>query len=401
MRRELFYLLSAKTFSDFGYAFDFICFGTFIWLQTHSPFATACLSATLYGGRFLGAKIVHQYGDMWNRRCAMLFSDLLRMAMLLLLFSLPFNQKLTWIYPTVFIIGIGRTVFESTLTASLPVISGNRLQLINSLSVGLRGAALILGMLFASVATKQLGFNTLFFLDALTYAISAAVLWRTTLHFRDENVSEKTEGAPSRVRLRLLHHFGFLLWAVVIVRGIDAFGSGTHHVGLPMLGAQFNESDPASAFGKIWAMWGVGMMIGSFFFRPLIAKAVERIPQKVFFCATALMSLGFIIIFWSKTWPMIFAGALCAGCGDGMGEIAFRQTLQREKDLIRGSLFGLSEMVMNTGFIVGMLFTGWVAIPTTIAHWVLALHGLPIVASVLILSLFSTKRSILKPECME
>ena len=141
--------------------------------------------------------------------------------------------------------------------------------------------------------------------------------------------------------------------------------------------------------------------MGSFFLRPLLARVVEQMPQRIFFFATALMSFGFIIIFWSKTWPVIFVGAVCAGCGDGVSEIAFRQTLQREKDLIRGSLFGLSEMVMNTGFIVGMLFTGWVAIPTTIAHWVLALHGLPIVASVLILSLFSTKRSILKPECME
>src|SRR5256885_2173944 len=162
MRRAVDSFLAAKAISDFGFAIDYIAINTFVWVRTGSPLATGAVVATLYAGGMLGGKLSHRLGDRWDRRRAMVGADLGRMAMLLALAALPPRWEIAWLFPTVFAVGVGRAVFESTLGASLPALAGDRLQFLNSFVSGLKGVAMVLGMTLAAFATKALGFRSMF-----------------------------------------------------------------------------------------------------------------------------------------------------------------------------------------------------------------------------------------------
>lgn len=396
MKKQLYTLLGAKTFSDFGFAFDFICFSLFIWTHTQSAWATGCLSAAFYSGGIVGGKAAHQWGDQWDRRRAMMGADLLRAFALILLIVLPLEKQLVFIYPVIFLIGIGRSVFESSLAASLPALAGGKLQWVNSLISGMKSTALVLGMLFAAVAIEIFGYRFLFFLDALTYAFSALVLLSVRLPFHETTAVRKERGMEVPVeRISILKRLGFIVVLLILVRVLDAFGSGTHHIGLPMLGTMLDAKNPGSVMGVLWATWGVGMLVGSFVFRPFLVQRIQKSPQLVFLSATALMSLGFIGIFWASNWGARMGWALAAGIGDGLSEIAFRQTLQGLDDKMRGSAFGLAETFINIGFISGMLLVGWGASLNNIQLWVLCLHGIPIVISIYLLGSYRMRSAAL------
>lgn len=379
-RRQLGLLLGAKTLSDMGFALDFICFNTFVWIATQSPFAAGCLAAALYGGGAIGGRVVQLYGNAWDRRRVMVWADLARLAALVALAALPPHLTIYWLYPTVLCIGIARAIFTATLSASLPAMSGPRLQTINGLVSGLRGVALVIGMTVAALYAKTFGFRALFLFDALTYGLSAAVLWRTTLPFRDTAASSAAAPPAPPLPWHAIRALGAGIWLLMLIRALDALGSGTQHVGFPMLGAALNPADPARAIGQLWGVWGVGMFLGSFVLRPFLATPMHRNPHILFLLATVGMSAGFTGIFWSSGWPMLLGWAILAGAGDGLSEIAFRQTLQQAPDTLRGSLFGCAEILVNGGLILGLLFTGTVVTPATIPHWTLILHGIPIAA---------------------
>ena len=70
---------------------------------------------------------------------------------------------------------------------------------------------------------------------------------------------------------------------------------------------------------------------------------------------------------------------MAAGIGDAFSEIAFKQAVQRLPDGERGSVFGLSQVVVNSGFMVGLVVTSAVLVPSWVSEWVLLLHGVPLV----------------------
>lgn len=374
-------LLAAKAISDVGFALDFICLTVFVWVRTESVMAVSWVGLSLYAGGVIGGKLGHRYGARWDRRRAMVIADVVRMAMLILLAFLPDRLQIGWLFAAVLVIGAGRSVFEGTFAAATPVLAGSRIQLVNSLASGLKGVALVAGMGISAIAVPIVGFRGIFALDAASYALSAlAVL---LLPLRLSVPADASEPKPKRQG----EAWGAMLAAGVIgllvVRGLDAFGSASHHIGLPLLGAGLDPSNPAGAAGVLWMVWAAGTTLGSFALRPLLAQVISRAPTLVFYLATVVMSAGFIGIFWLGPWSLMLLAAGVAGVGDALSEITFRQTVQRLPDERRGPAFGVAQMVINSGFIAGLFAMGLAMTPDRVDAWVLALHGLPMLAALI------------------
>ncbi|MCP2270088.1 MFS transporter [Actinokineospora diospyrosa] len=375
VRGQLGLLLGAKAVSDIGYALDFVCLSIFVWESTRSTLATGLVSVALYAGQILGGRLGHAYGARWDRRSVMVVADLVRMAALLTLAVLPGQPQL---YVAVFLVGIGRSVFEGTLSAATPVLAGERAQFVNSVLAGIKGIGFMAGMSLSAVAVPVIGFQGVFALDAASYALSALVLLAIRIPFRD---SEPATPADSKK----------LLWPLVVaaglvplfvVRCLDAFGSSSQHVGIPVLGSELSPDTPTEAAGVIWGVWAAGLLAAGFVFRPLATKVIARAPGVVFCLATVLMSLGFIGIFWFDEWPLRLAGAALAGIGDAFSEVAFKQAVQRLPDQQRGQAFGLSQIVVNSGFMAGLVATSFLLTPDFVPEWVLILHGVPMLVAV-------------------
>lgn len=380
-------LLAAKAVSDVGFALDFICLSVFVWVRTESVLVTGLVGLALYAGGIVGGRLGHRHGAGWDRRRAMVVADLARTVALLVLAVMPDGAQLAWLFPAVLVVGAGRAVFEATLAAATPALAGARLQLVNSAVSGLKGLALVTGMGLAAVAVPVLGFRGIFLLDAASYALSAVVVLTLPVRLREQRgpapAAGTATGQPSARRAG--HGWATLVGAgiagLLVVRGLDAFGSASHHVGLPVLGGTLNPANPAYVAGALWSAWAVGTLAGSFGLRPVLSGLVERLPALVFYLATMVMSAGFIGIFWLGAWSAMLVAAGLAGVGDALSEITFKQAVQRLPDERRGSVFGLAQVVINAGFTAGLLVTSVAVAPGQVAGWVLLLHGIPLVAA--------------------
>ncbi|WP_035285647.1 MFS transporter [Actinokineospora spheciospongiae] len=376
-RGQLGALLAAKAVSDIGYALDFVCLSVFVWERTRSALATGLVSVLLYAGAIVGGRLGHAFGDRWDRRTAMITADVLRLVVLGLLAVLPDGAQRWWLYPAVFAVGIGRSVFEGTLSAATPVLAGERAQLVNSVLAGLKGVAFLLGMGLSALVVPLVGFRGVFALDAATYALSAAVLLALRVRLREDD-----PGAVGTARVAA--------WPVVVaaglvplfaLRALDAFGSSSQHVGIPILGGALSADGAERVAGLLWGGWAAGLLLGSFALRPLANRLIARAPGLVFCLSTVVMSLGFIGLFQADTWGLRIAAGVAAGIGDAFSEIAFKQAVQRLPDRERGSVFGLSQVVVNSGFMAGLVVTSAVLAPSRVAEWVLLLHGVPLLAA--------------------
>ncbi|MER5638003.1 MFS transporter [Kitasatospora sp. NPDC002227] len=377
-RRDLAVFLTAKTVSDIGYALDFICLSVFVWERSHSALATGLLSTALYAGAIAGGRLGHRYGDRWDRRRVMIGADLVRAAVLTLLALLPDGAQNWWLYLAVALVGTGRSVFEATLSAATPVLAGERTQTVNSVLAGLKGVAFMVGMGLATVMVPLIGYRGVFGLDAGSYTLSALVLTALRMRMRDPGAA----GAARRDRTGawpLLVGAG--LAVLVVLRGLDAFGSSSQHVGLPILGSQLRPDSPTVVSGAVWGSWAAGLLLASFVLRPLAKRIIERNPLVVFCLATITMSAGFIGVFWLDDWWLRLTSAVLAGLGDALSEITFKQAMQQLPDDRRGRAFGLGQIVVNGGFMAGLLVTSLVLRPDWVPEWVLLLHGVPLLVA--------------------
>ncbi|MGW4892480.1 MFS transporter [Kitasatospora sp. NPDC004240] len=377
-RGQLAVFLGAKTVSDIGYALDFICLSVFVWDHSRSALATGLVSVALYAGAITGGRLGHRFGDRWDRRRAMIGADLVRAGVLALLAVLPSGVQGWWLYPAVLLVGAGRSVFEATLSAATPVLAGPRTQAVNSAIAGLKGVAFMIGMGLAAVVVPLLGYRGVFALDAGSYVLSALVLLALRLRMREEGTGRGRAGDGPAAWPTLV---GAGLAGLVVLRGIDAFGSSSQHVGLPILGTELRPDEPTFVSGAVWSSWATGLLLGSFVLRPLARRLVERAPALVYCLATVVMSLGFIGVFWLDGWWPRLLAATAAGLGDALSEITYKQSLQRLPDEQRGRAFGLSQIVVNAGFMSGLLATSVVLRPSWLAPWVLLLHGVPMLVA--------------------
>jgi MFS family permease len=378
-RSDLAVLLTAKTVSDIGYALDFICLSVFVWERSDSALATGLVSVALYAGAITGGRLGHRYGDRWNRRRIMISADLVRLLVLVPLALLPGPAQTWWLYPAVALVGVGRSVFEGTLSAATPVIAGERTQAVNSTIAGLKGVAFVIGMGLATVMVPLVGYRGVFALDAASYGVSATVLLLLRLKMREDTgagaqVEDRSPTWPVLVAAGLA--------SLVLLRGLDAFSSSSQQVGLPMLGSQLRPGSPTEVSGAVWACWAAGLLLGGFVFRPLAKKVISHNPGLVFCLATMVMSAGFIGVFWLPGWWPRLAAAGVAGFGDALSEITFKQALQGLPDSRRGRAFGLSQIAVNGGFMSGLLLTSVALRPSLLVHWVLLLHSVPLMMAV-------------------
>jgi MFS family permease len=377
--RDLAVFLTAKTISDIGYALDFICLSVFIWVRTGSTLDTGLVSVVLYSGSIVGGQLAHRYGDRWDRRRVMISADLVRTSMLAVLAVLPGGAQVLWLYPAVALIGIGQSVFAASLSAATPVLAGPRTQSVNGILAGSKGIAFMLGMGLASVLVPVIGYRGVFACDASSYALSGLVLTALRFRMRESRSSAKRPDAREPTPWPVLAAAG--LTALMLLRGLDAFASSSQQVGLPILGGQLRPGDPTGVAGTIWSCWAAGLLVASFVLRPLSRRIISLAPGRVFCVATMVMSAGFIGVFWLPGWwPRLMAAAV-AGIGDALSEITFKQALQTIPDHQRGRAFGLSQTVVSSGFMIGLLLTSVALRPDWLPQWVLLFHGAPLVAA--------------------
>ena len=196
-------LNSALFFSTMGSTATTLGFITFIFNTTHSPFNTGAVTiATLLVGMLLGpflGILVKEKGLMWSMVVPEIVSSFI-----LLIFV--FIDNLYLVYIIAFLIGFNNKILGIARLSFVPNIT-NDLVKFNALLRSINRLALISGSLLFSVIINY-SLTMVFVIDAITYIISAYLLYRLNRNVRIQShstISKKTirESIYDRIQLLL------------------------------------------------------------------------------------------------------------------------------------------------------------------------------------------------------
>lgn len=196
-------LNSALFFSTMGSTATTLGFITYIFNTTHSPFNTGAVTiATLLVGMLLGpflGILVKEKGLMWSMVVPEIVSSFI-----LLIFV--FIDNLYLVYIIAFLIGFNNKILGIARLSFVPNIT-NDLVKFNALLRSINRFALISGSLLFSVIINY-SLTLVFVIDAITYIISAYLLYRLNKNVRIQShstISKKSirESIYDRIQLLL------------------------------------------------------------------------------------------------------------------------------------------------------------------------------------------------------
>ena len=200
--KNSFLLNSALFFSTMGSTATTLGFITYIFNTTHSPFNTGAVTiATLLVGMLLGpflGILVKEKGLMWSMVVPEIVSSLI-----LLIFV--FIDNLYLVYIIAFLIGFNNKILGIARLSFVPNIT-NDLVKFNALLRSINRLALISGSLLFSVIINY-SLTLVFVIDAITYIISAYLLYRLNRNVRIQShstISKKTIRERIYDRIQLL-----------------------------------------------------------------------------------------------------------------------------------------------------------------------------------------------------
>ena len=201
--KNSFLLNSALFFSTMGSTATTLGFITYIFNTTHSPFNTGAVTiATLLVGMLLGpflGILVKEKGLMWSMVVPEIVSSFI-----LLIFV--FIDNLYLVYIIAFLIGFNNKILGIARLSFVPNIT-NDLVKFNALLRSINRFALVSGSLLFSVIINY-SLTMVFVIDAITYIISAYLLYRLNKNVRIQShstISKKTirESIYDRIQLLL------------------------------------------------------------------------------------------------------------------------------------------------------------------------------------------------------
>ena len=200
--KNSFFLNSALFFSTMGSTATTLGFITYIFNTTHSPFNTGAVTiATLLVGMLLGpflGILVKEKGLMWSMVVPEIVSGFI-----LLIFV--FIDNLYLVYIIAFLIGFNNKILGIARLSFIPNIT-NDLVKFNALLRSINRFALISGSLLFSVIINY-SLTLVFVIDAITYIISAYLLYRLNRNVRIQShstISQKTIRQSIYDRIQLL-----------------------------------------------------------------------------------------------------------------------------------------------------------------------------------------------------
>jgi MFS family permease len=268
--------------SQMGDWFDTIALYTIILKLTGSGRDVGLLLVARFLPSFLFGPISGVVADRFSRRTIMIVSDILRAVVVLGFLFVRRADQLWIVYVlTVFQLALS-TFFEPAKTAAVPsIVTDNELVAANAISSVTWSIMLTLGAAIGGLITGWFGTNAAFILDALSYVLSAILIFTVTLPKRPKRerqklsigralgITETIEGAryvkrrPSVLALLLVKPAWGLGGGILTLLAI--FGERIFPVG----------RDAATGIGVLFAARGIGTAVG-----PIVARRIAGEGKK-------------------------------------------------------------------------------------------------------------------------
>jgi len=376
-KKNFFSLWASQIISEFGDRLNQMALLALIYSKSPgSVVAVSKLFFFIVVPVFVIGPLAGVYVDRWDRKRVMIIADLFRGVLVLTIPVFIALDMMVPIYIAVFLMFSATRFFLPSKLAIIPsIVPEDKLMVANSLSNTTRMIATILGFAAAGFIVKWIGHIWGFYLDSVSYFISAVLIAvitpkerlkdvREELHMTREIIGrsirknvwgELVEGFGHMVkkdRMKVVTSVLFLLMAgtgsifcVIIVFIQEAFGSVTRDLGL------------------LGVFLGAGLFLGTVVY----GKAGHNWPRIRTMLACFVLSGVFISLFalYAGADPTFIAGgALIALVGAAAAPIlTCSNTLIHTivPDDMRGKVFSSVEAVMHLAFLVFMFLTAFLS----------------------------------------
>ena len=340
-------------------------------LQVTGSSAVASLVLVLQTGPFfLVSPFAGMLADRLDRRRLLIVADLARIPVCLA-FLLARDASTLWIaLAGSALLSVGAAFFEPTSSASLPnLVDREDLPVANALSGAAWGTMVAIGASLGGVVTAIFGRDAAFLADALSFAISASLIWGVRRSFREAHTADMAhEVAPLGLRgLRVavgqtleLARRSHVVAALLVTK--TTFGAG---MGVLVLLAVFGRDvfqGGDVGIGILFGARGLGALIGPFAARTFAADDDRRMIKAiavalvVFIAGYGLLPLA----------PTIAVAALCvfaAHLGGGAQWMLSSYGLQRSvPDRVRGRVLSFDYAAVTLATTLSTLIAGWLAV---------------------------------------
>jgi len=375
-------VVTARLTSVFGTFLSMIALNTYILDLTGSVAWMGLAMAVKVLSGMAATPFIGSAVDRGDRKRLMIVSDLILTVAMASLALMPGAWAKYYIVLLMALLGVFSNLFEVALSSAVPEILGTQDTLkANSWFMGGRNLVMAAAALCAVGANFLFkGYAVIFLVDAATYLVSACVLYRLDIRTAGRRKAAGMAGEGLLARLRA--EFGELrglensrvVALFLFVLFLDTFASGSHNVGFPVFSRMLRPDKPMLFYGLILFFWAGGNVAGIYGLNRW--QALQRMrPETLYLSFTALMSVGMMLIFQTRTPWFIFLAAVVAGMGDGTYQTYFTTYIQQVPDAVRGKVFALSSFALRTGFGLGYIAVPLVLESLSVARTVLLFHG--------------------------
>lgn len=345
---------------------------------TSSPVAVALLIASQEIPFFFMSPVGGHLADRLDRKTLMVVCDLAR-AVLCLGFLLVQDAGAIWlVYLLLAVISCFAAVFDPASSAAFPNLVDERdLGPANALFGSLWGTMLAVGAALGGIVAAAIGRDAAFVIDATSFALSAALIWRIRSRLSEERSGHEEPGLARatietaryarkdhRVLALLGVKAGFGLAAGVLVLisvfAVEVFDSGEIGIGILM------------------SARGLGALIGPFLGRRF-AGPQDRYLFTAIGVALTVFGLGYALLGLMPSLLLAAVAVTIAHLGGGAQWTLSSYGLQRVvPDRIRGRIFSFDNALITLTLTISSLVTGWTAArfgprPTAIGLGVVAI----------------------------
>ncbi len=353
-----------------------------MWIAVSAVGAGAGLVAAAgTGARLLFGLLGGVYSDRWNRRRAMIASDLARAALVATLAVAGARGPLALWHLAAVAAALGAldALFQPALQASLPALAPEpaRLQRVNAaLNVNHR-AALIVGPMLTGALLGVIPITQFFAVDGVSFVASAAAIASLGRHYRWKGGADPQLGP--RPILRELADAGRVVaahpWmpAALIAFVCSNVAWSAVVVGAPLLARDVLGGGPET-YGYVMGGYGLGNVLSNVLF----GVVTVRRRAAVFFAGGLVFSLGVAALGSTATLAQALAVAAIAALGGPMQDLMMLSAVQLDVPPDRiGKVFAFRTTISQTGLGLGLVIAAPVlaSLPIPVGMALLAMPG--------------------------
>ncbi len=376
----------SQTVSQFGDKLDYIALIGIIGLfpESRTPFMLSQLAIFMTLPVLIFGPIAGVLLDRWHKKKVMVVCDALRMVCALLIPVLfVATRNIYPVFTVVFFMFLFSLFFNAARSAIIPNLVSKKLILKANSVVNFVGrGATFLGMLAGGLIVDwkmwdkvigMAGWTVAFLLDAMTFGISAVMLYFMKVKFADRPASEKhleakgflllVRGGLAKVWDDLRHaihtifkekNLGFAMSTIFLM--IIA-GCVIYVLAIPTI--QQEMAWGTSGVGILAAIGALGLLAGAY----LVGVFGHHFDLRILILICFILLGGALVLFpfLNKFW--MFGLAIFIG-GIAISPVFIGQdTLihHHADEFIRGRVFSIREWILNCSFVVGALVVGFLA----------------------------------------